>query len=109
MTKEDHAKSHMSGGRKKSSAKKGGKKHVHHMHIRHAANGGHIVEHFHEPDENGETMPPEEHILPGSEGNQMLGDHVTEHMAPPEVPMAAPAGGTAPAPAPGPAAPPMGA
>ena len=82
---------HLGGSKSKSSSKK---RHVHEMHIRHAANGGHIITHHFKPeeDENGamQTPEPEEHVMPASEGNQMLGQHAAENMAPP--PGAAPAG-----------------
>ena len=102
MATEEKAKKHL-GGKKKSEHK--GKKHVHKMHIRHAANGGHIVDHEFAPEEgeNGEMSQAEneEHILPPSEGNQMLAQHVAEHMAPPQEAPAAP-------PAAPPQAPPQG-
>ena len=104
--KEDKAKQHM--GKGKSGSKSKSKHRVHKMHIRHAANGGHIVEHEYRPeeDENGGMSAPEneEHVLPASPDNQMLAQHVAEHMAPPEEPPA-PAAGGPPVPAP----PPMGA
>jgi hypothetical protein len=82
------------GGAKKSSNKKSSskKRHVHRMEIRHGASGGHIITHHFKPeeDENGNMQTPEseEHIMPPSEGNEMLAQHVAEHMAPP--PEAAP-------------------
>lgn len=83
---------HLGGSKKKSSAAK--KRHVHRMEIRHGASGGHIITHHFKPeeDENGNMQTPEseEHVMPPSEGNQMLAQHVAENMAPP--PGAAPAG-----------------
>jgi hypothetical protein len=76
---------HLGGSKKKKAAAK--KRHVHEMRIRHAANGGHIITHHFKPeeDENGAmtTPEPEEHVMPASEGNQMLAQHVAENMAPP--------------------------
>jgi hypothetical protein len=64
------------------------------MHIRHAANGGHIITHHFKPEEDEQGMmqtpEPEEHVMPASDGNQMLAQHVAENMGPP--PGAAPAG-----------------
>jgi NADH dehydrogenase/NADH:ubiquinone oxidoreductase subunit G len=76
---------HLGGSKKKSSSKK---RHVHRMEIRHGASGGHIITHHFKPeeDENGAMQTPEseEHVMPASEGNQMLAQHVAEHMAPPQ-------------------------
>ena len=105
MAKEEHAKSHMGKHKSASHSKKHEHRPVHKMHIRHAANGGHIVEHEFAPEEqeDGSMMQPpsEEHVMPASEGNQMLAQHVAENMQPPaqgQEPPPAPAGG-APMPA----------
>lgn len=83
--KESRAKAVMSGGKKKSKKKsksKGGKHHVHKMHIRHAANGGYIVEHEALPSTDGSPQGPNpEHALPDMESLQA---HVGENMQPPQ-------------------------
>jgi len=70
-------------GGKKSKSKGGASKKPHKMHIRHAANGGYIVEHHHKPDATaalgGGAPDMEEHAVPDIGALQ---DHVGEHMAP---------------------------
>jgi hypothetical protein len=78
----DRASSAMGGGKKKSKKKKSSGKHVHEMHIRHAANGGYIVKHHFKPVAGGGGQPqePEEHAIPDMPGLQ---DHVQDNMQQP--------------------------
>lgn len=78
----DRAGSAMGGSKKKSkSKKKKGGKHVHEMHIRHAASGGYIAKHHFKPQPGGSGMPeePEEHAIPDMNA---LTQHVQDNMQP---------------------------
>lgn len=75
----DRAGSAMSGKKKsKSKGKKGGK-HVHEMHIRHAASGGYIAKHHFKPGGGGAPQEPEEHAIPDMDALQQ---HVGDNMQP---------------------------
>ena len=93
--KRDRTKSAMGGKGKKKSSKGGSKKKVHKMHIRHAKNGGYIVEHEFKGTPGEPAPESEEHTAPDMDALQ---DHVAEHMAPPQEEQPA-AGGAPPPPA----------
>src|SRR5690348_14733581 len=80
---------------KKKESKSTSKKHkVHRMEIRHAANGGFIVEHKHKPEPGEMTMPePEEHQVPDVAALQQ---HVADNMGDGQPAPAAPPQGAEP-------------
>jgi hypothetical protein len=83
MKKDDRISSAMGGKKSKPKPKTKNKKtgkHVHEMHIRHAASGGYIAKHHFKP-QAGSGMPeePEEHAIPDMNA---LTQHVQDNMQP---------------------------
>ena len=97
--KKSRVKSVLGGKKKKSSSKKGSKKHVHKMHISRTDNNKFMVEHEFAPSEGPEPSPQSEmHAVEPED----LAQHVTDHMG------VGGEGGAPAGPAPMPTAPPGG-
>lgn len=78
----------------KTKKKKAGKKPVHEMNIRHAANGGFIAKHSFKPSPEDAAPQDEEHAIPDMDAlHQHMDDHMS--MPPPAAPPVSPSPGAA--------------